>query len=111
MTLRVARWHEMSGKHGSRWQRESIGTDAGRNMCASPAHAEQRELKPPVFLSGSVFSAIGSYGYLYFMESDGVIGYKERVLPLDGHASRRSQFAPVIVILTPFPFAAAFFFK
>jgi len=74
-----------------------------------PCRAEGTEA--PCFLSGSGFSVIGSYGYLYFIESDGVIGYKERVLPLDGHASRRSQFAPVIVILTPFPFAAAFFFK
>ena len=65
----------------------------------------------PLFLSGTVFFITRSCKVRYFVLSGGIIGYKDGVLPPDGHASRRSQFAPVIVISNPFPFADAFFFK
>lgn len=91
---------------------ESVAACAGKGMpCASPGLCRAEGTEALCFLSGPVFFVTGGYGFRYSVWSGWIIGYKERVLSFNGYASRRSQFAPVIVVLNCFLFAVAFFFK
>lgn len=84
--------------------------EEGGYRALPPSHAEQKELKP-LFLSGPVFFITRSHVVQHFMRSGWAVGYKDGVLPSDGHASRRSQFAPVIFYLNYCTPDGVFFFK
>lgn len=66
---------------------------------------------PRFFCREPFFSVTGIYRFRYFVRSVWIVGIKKGMSPPCGYASRRSLFAPVIVVSKRFQFAAAFFFK